>query len=69
MEIWDLIPGDMTAGVRNTATSSPCHKDGDWDQGVCSHPRVWGSVAAASSHSSGLLGLFGPQLVASICPH
>uniref|UniRef100_A0A8V1APX3 Uncharacterized protein n=1 Tax=Gallus gallus TaxID=9031 RepID=A0A8V1APX3_CHICK len=24
---------------------------------------------AASSHSSGLLGLFGPQLVASICPH
>lgn len=30
---------------------------------------AWGSVAAASSHSSGLLGLFGPQLVASICPH
>lgn len=33
MEIGDLIPGDMTAGVSNTATSSPCHKDGDWDQG------------------------------------
>lgn len=69
MEIRDLIPGDMTTGVRKAATSSPSHRDGDWDQGGCSHLRAWGSAAAASSHSNGLLGLFGPQLVASIYPH